>query len=199
MRPETIQLWGGALCLDFANSVDWTDDGEPLAPDTDALADGRALVVWGRRLGVLYGGAARADEQELAAVHELRRAVHAVFAATARGAAPPRNALDVLTATHAAAAAASHLAPREAAWSLDWPARDQRRLRFAVSADAMSLLGDPQRLARVRICPGRDCGWLFLDASGRRRWCSMTTCGSREKMRRMYERRRATRSRGPAR
>jgi predicted RNA-binding Zn ribbon-like protein len=45
-------------------------------------------------------------------------------------------------------------------------------------------------LARVRRCPGRDCGWLFLDASGRRRWCSMTTCGSREKMRRMYARRR---------
>ena len=34
---------------------------------------------------------------------------------------------------------------------------------------------------RVRGC-GR-CGWLFLDSSrgGRRRWCSMSTCGNREK------------------
>ncbi|MDR0358582.1 MAG: CGNR zinc finger domain-containing protein [bacterium] len=43
----------------------------------------------------------------------------------------------------------------------------------------------------MRRCPGRGCGWLFLDASGRRRWCSMQTCGSRAKMRRLYERRRS--------
>ena len=30
---------------------------------------------------------------------------------------------------------------------------------------------------------------LFLDTSGRRRWCSMDTCGSRAKMRAMYARR----------
>jgi predicted RNA-binding Zn ribbon-like protein len=65
-------------------------------------------------------------------------------------------------------------------------------VRFAVAVDAIALLGDPARLSRVRACPGRNCGWLFLDTSGRRRWCSMETCGSREKMRRMYERRRAT-------
>ena len=35
--------------------------------------------------------------------------------------------------------------------------------------------------ARLRICPR--CGWLFHDSSkgGRRRWCSMSTCGNREK------------------
>jgi predicted RNA-binding Zn ribbon-like protein len=187
------------VCLDFANSVDWTDDGEPIAPATDALADSVALAAWGRRLGLLSRAGARPDEEELAAVHDLRRAIHAAFAAIAQGAAPPRAALQLLTETHAAAAAAARLAPRDGAWALDWPARDPRRVRFAVSVDSVALLGDPQRLARVRLCPGRDCGWLFVDASGRRRWCSMSACGSREKMRRMYERRRATRSPAPAR
>ena len=56
---------------------------------------------------------------------------------------------------------------------------------------------DPARLARLRRCPGRDCGWLFLDTSGRRRWCSMGACGSREKMRRMYARRRSGTSQEP--
>jgi predicted RNA-binding Zn ribbon-like protein len=42
----------------------------------------------------------------------------------------------------------------------------------------------------VRQCPGRNCGWLFLDVSGRRHWCSMATCGSRAKMRRLYARQR---------
>ena len=35
-----------------------------------------------------------------------------------------------------------------------------------------------------------DCGWLFLDTSrsGRRRWCSMQSCGNRAKARRFYAR-----------
>ena len=166
---------------------------------TDAIADTGDLMRWGRRLGLTGARAPKVDDAELAAAHDLRRATHASFAALARGAAPPRAALQLLTDTHAAAAAAAHLARRDGAWALDWPAGDPRRVRFAVSVDAIALVGDPQRLARLRLCPGRDCGWLFLDASGRRRWCSMTTCGSREKMRRMYERRRATRSHEPAR
>ena len=33
----------------------------------------------------------------------------------------------------------------------------------------------------IRLCPG--CTWLFLDPRGRRRWCSMSTCGNRAKVR----------------
>jgi predicted RNA-binding Zn ribbon-like protein len=150
---------------------------------------------WGRRLGLTSARPPKADEAELVAAHELRLALHAIFAAVGRAGAPPAAALELLEATHAEAAAVGRLARRDGTWALDWPARDPRRVRFAVAVDAIALLGDPERLARVRLCPGRNCGWLFLDASGRRRWCSMSACGSREKMRRMYERRRATRSR----
>jgi predicted RNA-binding Zn ribbon-like protein len=140
-------------------------------------------------LGLLDAGIVTDDD--LSAAHELRRAVYTTFAAIARGTPPPPDALETVRATNAAAAAAGHLVAREDAWTLDWAADDPRRVRFAVAADAVALMGDGDRLARVRRCPGRNCGWLFLDLSGRRRWCSMTTCGSREKMRRMYERRRA--------
>jgi predicted RNA-binding Zn ribbon-like protein len=44
--------------------------------------------------------------------------------------------------------------------------------------------------ARVRHCPGTGCGWLFLDRSGRRRWCTMSTCGNRSKARRFAARHR---------
>jgi predicted RNA-binding Zn ribbon-like protein len=44
------------------------------------------------------------------------------------------------------------------------------------------------------MCPGNNCGWLFLDGSGRRQWCSMEVCGSRAKMRRRYERQRQARA-----
>src|SRR6266513_2507587 len=73
-------------------------------------------------------------------------------------------------------------------YKLDWPAQDPRRVRYAVATDAIALVEDPSRLKRVSRCPGRGCGWLFLNTSGRRRWCSMSTCGSREKMRRLHHR-----------
>jgi predicted RNA-binding Zn ribbon-like protein len=39
--------------------------------------------------------------------------------------------------------------------------------------------------ARLKCCPGRQCGWAFYDrsASSRSRWCSMQVCGARAKMR----------------
>jgi len=48
------------------------------------------------------------------------------------------------------------------------------------------------RVARVRACADRRCGWMFLDASRsrRRRWCSMEACGNRAKARRHYRRQR---------
>ena len=54
---------------------------------------------------------------------------------------------------------------------------------------AGELLTGPSR-AHVRRCPGQSCGWLFLDPSGRRRWCSMATCGNRAKGRAHAARRR---------
>ncbi|WP_097866704.1 BTAD domain-containing putative transcriptional regulator [Streptomyces sp. rh34] len=60
-------------------------------------------------------------------------------------------------------------------WSPD-PASGPRLPLYAVAQRAADLLADPRRLT-VRVCPGEDCGWLFLDAGGRRRWCSMGVCG----------------------
>jgi len=76
----------------------------------------------------------------------------------------------------------------EVCYRLDWPPGDPRRIRYAVATDAIGLLRDAERLRRVSYCPGRACGGLFLNLSGRRRWCSMSICGSREKMRRLYQR-----------
>jgi predicted RNA-binding Zn ribbon-like protein len=188
-RPETIRLWGGALCLDFANSVDWSDEETELEAWTDALRSPSDLARWGRRVGVL-GARARPDEPELAAARELRAALHRIFSAVARDEKPRSADLALLAAVHAEAAAVGRLAPDDGALRLRWAAGERRGVRFAVARDALALLADPQRLARVHRCPGRGCGWLFLDTSGRRRWCSMETCGSRAKMRRLYERRR---------
>jgi predicted RNA-binding Zn ribbon-like protein len=45
--------------------------------------------------------------------------------------------------------------------------------------------------ARLRVCAGDDCGWVYVDRSrnGLRRWCEMSTCGTTEKNRRRAPRR----------
>jgi predicted RNA-binding Zn ribbon-like protein len=53
---------------------------------------------------------------------------------------------------------------------------------LAVARAAEDLLTSPAR-AEVRACPGDDCGWLFVDPRGLRRWCDMAWCGNRAKVR----------------
>lgn len=189
-NPETIKLQGGSLALDFANTADWTEEQAEIE-NQDVLLEVDSLERWGARMGVA-GRTGGAEELELA--RGLRRALHAIFSALAGGDEPDAFALSRLRFAYAQAVAAGALTRFEdGSFGLTWPEEETRRVRFAVAADAMALLADPARLARLHRCPGRDCGWVFLDTSGRRRWCSMATCGSREKMRRMYARRRAAR------
>ena len=186
--PETIKLQGGSLSVDFANTADWRAD-ETIIEAQDVLLEPDSLERWGARMGIA-GRPGGPEELELA--RGLRAALHLIFSALARDEAPDQFSLSRLRFAYAQAVAAGALTRRDdGGYGLDWSRDEPRRVRFAVAADAMALLGDPARMARLHRCPGRDCGWIFLDASGRRRWCSMATCGSREKMRRMYARRRA--------
>jgi predicted RNA-binding Zn ribbon-like protein len=187
--PDTIDLWGGTLCLDLANSADWDQDGGPVDPEhNDVLRSVAMLQAWARRLG-LGDGAGSLDE--LHRIRDLRGALHRLFSAIAGAYEPVAGDLLLLHEAFAEATGAGELERVADAWQWTWPSDHPRRVRFAVATDAVALLGDPQRLSRLTRCPGHECGWLFLDRSGRRRWCSMATCGSREKMRRMYARRKA--------
>src|SRR3954447_17573303 len=187
--PETIHLWGETLCLDYANTVDWSPDGEHANPEqTDVLRTGEMLARWGRRLDLLREDAEPPSTAELRRARGLRDAVYAVFSSIRRHEEPAGKHLGVLMSNYAEAVERASLQAGEDFYRLDWPGRDPRAIRYAVAADALALLQDPGRLERVSRCPGRGCGWLFLNTSGRRRWCSMSTCGSREKMRRLHRR-----------
>jgi predicted RNA-binding Zn ribbon-like protein len=191
--PETIHLWGETLCLDYANSVDWSPEDAHVDPErTDVLRTEDMLGRWGRRLELLGEDAERAGAAELRRARALRDALHRLFSLISRCQKPAGKDLDVLMSNYGHAVERAALLAGEGSYELDWPARDPRRVRYAIAADAIGLLQDPSRLKRVSRCPGRDCGWLFLNTSGRRRWCSMSTCGSREKMRRLHRRRNST-------
>lgn len=63
-------------------------------------------------------------------------------------------------------------------------------LKPLLAVSALSILADHRELSRLRICPGDNCGWLFIDETknARRTWCSMETCGNRAKAARHYRR-----------
>jgi predicted RNA-binding Zn ribbon-like protein len=187
----TIQLLGGTLCLDFVNTTEWGEPGARLPKAFDVLADPESLVTWGRRLGVLRNrGEIAVADHDVDAALALRSLVHTTFSSVAAGDDPPLDALEQLHALYAEGTATASIRQRDEGWRLTWPDDKLGSLRFAVAADAIALLGDAERLSRLRQCPGRNCGGLFIDTSGRRRWCSMDGCGSRAKMRRHYARQR---------
>jgi predicted RNA-binding Zn ribbon-like protein len=188
--PETIHLWGETLCLDYANSVDWSPEDEHVDPEqTDVLRTGHTLLRWGRRLELLRDDAEPASAAELRRARALRDAVYRLFSSISRDQKPARKHLDVLMSNYVEGVKHASLLAGEDFYKLDWLAGDTRRIRYAVATDAIALLQDLGRLERVSRCPGRGCGWLFLNTSGRRRWCSMSTCGSRDKMQRLHQRR----------
>jgi predicted RNA-binding Zn ribbon-like protein len=103
-----------------------------------------------------------------------------------------------LLGTAAEAGALAQLAPAPACarserdvprYALAWPGPAWAAYCGPVAADALDLLTGPA-LPRLKACPARGCGWLFLDFSrnASRRWCSMESCGAREKTRRAYAR-----------
>jgi predicted RNA-binding Zn ribbon-like protein len=188
--PETIPLWGGTLCLDYVNSVDWSAEAEQIDPEqTDVLRTEGMLGRWGRRLELLSNDAEPASPAELRRARALRDAAYRLLSSVSQGQRPAERDLDVLMGNYVEAVKHAFLVAGDDSYKLDWRAQDPRRIRYAVATDAVVLLQDAGRLKRVTRCPGRGCGWLFLNNSGRRRWCSMSTCGSRDKMRRMHQRR----------
>lgn len=75
------------------------------------------------------------------------------------------------------------------------PAADSpRRALGTIALDAATMLGTPAQVARIRICAADDCSARFYDRSpaGKRRWCSMQSCGNAAKVRAHRARRRAT-------
>ncbi len=188
---------GGDVALDFCNTlVGW---GDPVP--RDYLVGYEHLVVWARDAGLVSPEQAhrlrvRAQREPQAAGDELERArrLRASFYALALEPRPgPDWELVAMEAQAAAAALRLELDGGRATWSLagDLPLE----LPVLAIAWAMASFLTSPRLAPVSRCPGRECGWLFLNPRGSRRWCLMATCGNREKARRHAARRRGDRRR----
>lgn len=206
-----IALVGGHRALDLVNTV---APRAAVAGQQDHLQSPADLLTWSLRTALADDRAAAAAEaawnaspaagrRALAAVREIREALHEVLSARLRpggGSDPDRDQLDHIALAWAAAVTRGRLAPAGdgpgiARWELDSP--PALLIADLVARDAVDLLCgiEIQRLGRCPVEAG-GCGWLFLDLSRNRsrRWCDMADCGSAAKARRLTERRRSSRS-----
>ena len=193
-----FDLTAGALCLDFSNTWEKRSD-----PGADLLIDYGRLVDFCYQAESMesaqiagFAAAARARPEEAAAAleyaHALRDALYRTFSALAAGAPGTDADLEWINGALGTALSRRRLEHAPAGFSWTWSGAgpdDLRALLWPIVESAATLLGS-EDADRIRACDADDCDWLFLDRSrnGRRKWCSMKSCGNRAKARRHYRR-----------
>jgi len=201
-----FEFIGGALCLDFANTI----HDLHAADNEDELREPSDLLQWAKEAGILslaehdrlsahYTRSARAASAALGAGIATRDLMLAIFGDVAgdRRLSPER--LAELNAALARIPALLSVETRVGRLEMQWQsaADGLDRALFSILTDAARLLGS-RRVGRIRRCASEHCTWLFVDGSRNRsrRWCDMSTCGNRMKARRHYRRSRANGPRG---
>jgi predicted RNA-binding Zn ribbon-like protein len=196
------RLIGGALSLDFVNTVDPRHAADRL----EYLDSYSALLTWSRHAGTISAAegerllkAAPAEPGEAQRVLEraitLREALYRIIAQAIRDQPPAGDDLGSLHGELSEAMARIRItwSPQGFSWLWEDTQPPLDRVLWPVARSAADLLvAGP--LARVRECPGDgNCGWLFIDQSknATRQWCEMRTCGNRAKARRYHARGRA--------
>ncbi|MGC5016599.1 CGNR zinc finger domain-containing protein [Streptosporangium sp. DT93] len=175
---------GGHPVLDLANTV---FDRTLPAEDVDLLNTSADVLTWCESAGLIDGTPPLTEASERGLVPEVRAVrehAWAVFSAIADGGTVPAEPFGALLQRAGKGMRAGQVQQIDAVLdhrTTDWavPGAIPSALSLLVVHAVFTL-----PLDRVRAC-GR-CGWLFLDSSrgGRRRWCSMSVCGNREKARR---------------
>ena len=159
----------------FVNSVDLQDGPE-------GLATPEALATWLSGRGLLPAESVP-GEDDLRHAIALREALRGIVGANTGGAVYP---VDVATLNEAASA--SKLRAR---FGPDGKARlepDVSGVTAALGrivAAAFTAMAD-EDWTRLKLCSSQTCRWAFFDRSRNHssRWCTMASCGNREKARR---------------
>jgi predicted RNA-binding Zn ribbon-like protein len=189
------QFFGGRVCLDFANTLDWrlTDDPVELLPDYDAL------LAWSERRGTLSVKALAAlrarGKIRGAEASTVIRDAHALRSALIRMADGLQSgravALDAFNRALAELPPQPGLIRQGESFVFDLDGKDLRQPLWPILWSLSTLLASSDA-SRLGACQAEGCGWFFVDESPNRTrmWCSSEVCGNRERARRAYAKRR---------
>jgi len=167
------------LVIDFVNSVD-------LRPYKEELDSPAALSRWLAGRGLLAPGA-RISREELAEAIRAREAIRDLLAAQSGLEADVTAATAELDAAARRARIGVRFVDGES--RLEPAAGGARGAVGRVVAEISRGMADGT-WERMKACRADDCRWAFIDTAKNRSraWCSMKSCGNREKVRAYRER-----------
>jgi predicted RNA-binding Zn ribbon-like protein len=175
---------GGRPALDLVNTLRerWRRRVETLVTPED-------LGRWLEHAGLPVTPGHVLDEAVLDEARALREAIDVCVRALTSDAPFDGEAVAVIDAwlPHAGTRPRIALDPDGVPRLGERPAADSpRRALATIALDAAQMIGRPDERARVRVCASETCSARFYDRSpaGRRRWCSMRSCGNEAKARR---------------
>lgn len=184
---------GGDPALDLVNTVDWTSAGTR----RDRLTGYDRLVDWaegaevvGSDVAVRLRQVARADparaSEAVQTARRTREVLRNAFRDAALGASTGSGLEDLnrLLAETLPRLRLQTSGP-DIVYSWDEWGEHPASLLWPVIFSAANLLTS-EEASSIGMCPGDDCGWMFVDRSrnGLRKWCEMATCGTTAKNRR---------------
>jgi predicted RNA-binding Zn ribbon-like protein len=167
---------GGRHALNFAGTL-----GKRGSGDIERLATPADLARWCSEAGF---GSCTAGLADLEAARRLREAIYSLTLATLGRTSAVEEDVAVVNEWAAHETRAPVLTLRAGELHRDDPESPASVVLAAVARDAVDLLTGPEA-SSIRDCEDPTCTLLFVDTSRshRRRWCSMTRCGARAKMR----------------
>lgn len=185
-----LDLFGGAECLDFANTVN-----SRTAPEYDYLSNYAVFADWTVRAGISsadQGSRLKSlADQDASRAHgafvkalQYREIIYQLFRKVARKKEPDPVELRLFLHLYSDALVHGEFVRDEDHFKIEWePAADLESPLWPILNSAGQILFSAE-LAHIKECP--NCGWLFVDRSKNqsRKWCSMETCGARDKTRR---------------
>jgi predicted RNA-binding Zn ribbon-like protein len=194
LARAATQFFGGRVCLDFANTMDWRTSEAP----QELIPDYAALLSWSKARRTLAAAAiaklhVRAAQKAAAAAvmqeaYALRSEIWKAAEALRRG---DRVQLEALNRSLAAVPAQPRLIRDGTGYVHDLPGAVLAEVLWPVLWSLTALLASDDA-GRLGCCQAQGCGWFFVDESPNhsRLWCSSEVCGNRERARRAYAKRR---------
>lgn len=197
MADKKFELLGGALCLDFANTIHEygaADPREELHNFQDLISFGHQTEAITEKEAAMLSSRAANNPQmankTLTAAKEFRRSLYRSFSAIAKGKHPSNS--DLAYFNRQLPRVLQNLQVQKKGHDVVWVWKRNHAnldpILWPIVRSAAELLTSDQR-GLIRECEGEECTWLFLDHSKNRtrRWCDMDICGNRAKWHRYYK------------